>query len=374
MAGSPGRIRAHDGQDAIGKGVIALDKPKAMRARAPVRIDFAGGWTDVPPFSTEKGGYVVNAAISRCSYATLIPGDTDEFALESADYDEYVQVKDIRQFEYNGTLDLLKAAVVHKDLDFRGRLLTRSEAPPGSGTGSSASMGVALIGVVDAIQGGSMTRHEIAAMANELEVDELGIQGGKQDQYIAAYGGLTFQTFEDSVVQVEQIEPSEDFLLELEKALLLVYTGKSRLSGDIISRVMGAYQRQEPGVTEALMNLREAALEMRDAFASEDLRRMGEVLNFNWENQKRLYDEMTTPKIEALFSVAQPAGLLGGKACGAGGGGCIVLLCQPDREHLVRRAVEDLGGQCIEFNFDHQGLRVWQPSSLALGGERRGAE
>jgi len=315
----------------------------------------------VPPFSTEKGGYVLNAAISRYSYATLIPGDSDEFVLESADYDEYVHAKDIRQFEYNGTLDLLKAAVVRKNLNFRARLLTRSEAPPGSGTGSSASMGVALVGVVDAIQGGSMTRHEIAALANELEVGELGIQGGKQDQYVAAYGGLCFMTFHDSIVEVERLEPSEDFLLELEKSLLLVYTGKSRLSGDIISRVMGAYMRQEPGMTEALMNLRRAPLEMRDAFAGEDLRQIGEVLSFNWENQKRLYDEMTTPKIEALFSVAQPAGLLGGKACGAGGGGCIVLLCQPDREHLVRRAVEDLGGRCIEFNLDRLGLQVWQP-------------
>ena len=342
-----------------------MSKPETMRARAPVRIDLAGGWTDVPPFSTEKGGYVVNAAISRYSYATLIPNDTGEFLLESADYEEYVHAKDIRQLEYNGTVDLLKAAVVRKDLGFGGHLLTRSEAPPGSGTGSSASMGVALIGVLDAIQGGDMTRHDIAAMANELEIEELDIQGGKQDQYIAAYGGLTFQTFEDSVVHVELIEPSEDFLLELEKSLLLVYTGKSRLSGDIISLVMGAYRRGEPGMTEALMNLREAAPQMHDALLAEDLQGVGEGLRFNWENQKRLYDDMTTPKIEALFAVAEPAGLLGGKACGAGGGGCIALLCQPDREHLVRAAVEDLGGTCIEFNFDHGGLRVWKPTSLA---------
>lgn len=340
---------------------------ETTRARAPVRIDFAGGWTDVPPFSTEKGGYVVNAAVTRYAYATLIPNDTGEFLLESADYDEYVHARDIRQLEYNGTLDLLKAAVVHKGLDFGGHLLTRSEAPPGSGTGSSASMGVALIGLLDAVQGAGMTRHEIAAMANELEVDELAIQGGKQDQYAAAYGGLCFMTFHDSQVEVERLEPSADFLLELEKSLLLVYTGKSRLSGDIISRVMGAYRREEAGVTEALTNLREAAEQMRDAVVGEDLVRIGEVLEFNWENQRRLYDEMTTPKIEALFSVARPAGLLGGKACGAGGGGCIALLCEPDREHLVRKAVEDLGGTCVDFNFDHEGLRAWQPASVSQG-------
>lgn len=340
---------------------MATAEHPAMRARTPVRIDLAGGWTDVPPFSAEAGGFVVNVAISRHSYATLIPHEAGSFILESADYDEYVQAQDIRQLEYNGSLDLLKAALRRKQLDFGGHLITRSEAPPGSGTGSSASMGVALIGLLDALQGGAMTRHEIAAMANSLEVDEIGIAGGKQDQYAAAYGGLNYMTFTDPGVTVEPLEPSPGFILEMEKSLLLVYTGKSRLSGDIISTVMGAYRRGENGITEALMNLRQSGLDMRDAIMAEDLVRVGEVLDFNWANQKRLYDEMTTPKIEALFAVARPEGLLGGKACGAGGGGCIVLLCEPDREHLVRRAVEDLGGQCISFNFDYDGVVAWEP-------------
>lgn len=332
-----------------------------MRARTPVRIDLAGGWTDVPPFSAETGGYVVNVAISRHSYATLIPNGTDDFLLESADYDEYVRSDSVRKLEYDGSLDLLKAAVVRKRLDFGGHLITRSEAPPGSGTGSSASMGVALIGLLDAMQSGGMSRHEIAAMANALEIEEMGIPGGKQDQYAAAYGGLNFMTFADPEVTVEPLEPSRDFILELEKSLLLVYTGKSRLSGNIISTVMGAYRREEPGITDALMNLREAALQMRDALEAEDLTRVGEALNLNWENQRRLYDDMTTPKIDALLTVAESEGVLGAKACGAGGGGCIVILCEPDREHLVRRQVEDLGGTCIDFNFDYEGLVAWRP-------------
>ncbi|NLO04757.1 MAG: GHMP kinase [candidate division WS1 bacterium] len=338
------------------------DLEGARRARAPVRIDLAGGWSDVPPFSAEAGGAVVNVTITRYSYATLIPNDTGEFVLESADYDQYIQARTIRELEYNGSLDLLKAAVRRMDLQFGGHLITRCEAPPGSGTGSSASMGVALVGLLDAMLGGKMSRPEISALANILETDELGIDGGKQDQYAAAGGGLSFMTFEDPAVTVEQLRPSHDFLLELEKSLLLVYTGKSRLSGDIISRVMSAYLRHESTMTEPLMNLREAGLMMREAIIAEDLARVGEVLSFNWENQKRLYEDMTTPKIEALFSIAAPAGLLGGKACGAGGGGCIVLLCEPDREHVVRRNVKDLGGHCIDFNFDHDGLQVWRPT------------
>ncbi|MEN6642243.1 MAG: GHMP kinase [Armatimonadia bacterium] len=333
-----------------------------IRSRAPVRVDFAGGWTDVPPFSAEVGGFVVNAAITRYAYATLIPHAQGDYRLESGDYDTYIEARDIRQMEYDGNLDLLKAAVRRMDLQLGGHILTRSDAPPGSGTGSSASMGVALVGMLAAAtKHDDFGRKEIAALANLLEIEELKIQGGKQDQYAAALGGISFMEFKDPEVRIEPLGVSRDFLYELEKHLLLIYTGKSRLSGDIISRVMGAYKREDEQVKSALLNIRQAASDMKDAFLAEDLKRVGEVLDFNWENQKRLYPEMTTPKIDALFAVARPEGLLGGKACGAGGGGCILLLCERDREHHVRRAVTDLGGMPIDFNFDHDGLQVWHP-------------
>lgn len=333
-----------------------------IRSRAPVRIDFAGGWTDVPPFSAEVGGFVVNAAITRYAYAALSPLPGGEYRLESGDYETYVEGRNIRQMEYDGNLDLLKAAVRRTDLQIGGHIITRSDAPPGSGTGSSASMGVALVGLLAAATGQEgLERHGLAALANKLEIEELKIQGGKQDQYAAALGGISFMGFKDPDVTTERLNVSRDFLYELEKHLLLIYTGKSRLSGDIISRVMGAYRRDDPEVKSALLNIRQAALDMKDAFLAEDLARVGQVLDCNWENQKRLYPEMTTPKIEALFTVARPEGVLGGKACGAGGGGCILLLCERDREHHVRRAVTDLGGIPIDFNFDHEGLQVWRP-------------
>lgn len=332
---------------------------KISRARSPVRIDLAGGWTDVPPFSTEQGGCVVNAAISRYSYASLVPSSSGEFRLESADYDEQVDAHSIRQMEYNGSLDLLKAAIRRRGYEMGGHIITRCEAPPGSGTGSSASMGVTMVGIIDHIMGAATSRMDVAATANLLETEELKIPGGKQDQYAAAIGGINFMEFRDLEVIVEPINVSPEFLLELEKHLVLVYTGKSRLSGNLISRVMGAYTAKREGVDEALKNIRQAAIEMRDALLAQDLVRVGQVLDFNWQNQKRLYEEMTTPKIEALFHAARPEGVLGGKACGAGGGGCICLLCEPDREHKVRFAVEDLGGHIIEFQFDHQGLQVW---------------
>jgi D-glycero-alpha-D-manno-heptose-7-phosphate kinase len=334
-----------------------------IRSRAPVRIDFAGGWTDVPPFSAEEGGCCVNAAITRYAYAAVVAHEAGEYRLESGDYDTFVEGRSIRQMEYDGNLDLLKAAVRRMNLPMGGHILTRSDAPPGSGTGSSASMGVALVGLLAEATATGQSRAEIAALANLLEIEELKIQGGKQDQYAAALGGICFMEFKDPEVKTQRLEVSRDFLYELEKHLLLIYTGKSRLSGDIISRVMGAYKGNDSQVKGALLNIRQAGLEMRDAFLAEDLKRVGQVLDFNWENQKQLYPEMTTPKIEALFTVARPEGVLGGKACGAGGGGCILLLCEQDKEHLVRRAVTDLGGMPIDFNLDHEGLQVWRPKA-----------
>ncbi len=337
---------------------------KIARARAPVRVDFAGGWTDVPPFATENGGFVVNACVNRYAYATALPAETGTVILASADYGTFIEAASIRDMEYDGNLDLLKAAIRRTGFAGGIRIITRSEAPPGSGTGSSASMGVALVGLLNNLQDGAMSRHDIAALANRLEIEELEVAGGKQDQYAAACGGISFMEFRDNSVTVETLTPSSDFLLDLEKHLTLVYTGKSRLSGNIIEQVMGPYAEGDPGISEALHNIRQCSLEMRQAFLDEDLPRIGELMSVNWANQKRLSPTTTTPKIEALFKVVEDCGMLGGKACGAGGGGCLIFLAEADGEHLIREAVQDLGGQILPFNLDYTGLQVWEPQLL----------
>lgn len=332
---------------------------KVARARAPVRIDLAGGWTDVRPYCDDQPGAVVNVAITRYAYATLRALPPGNYQLTSADYDYYFQAANIRELEYDGNLDLVKAAIRRRGLETGAQIITRSEAPPGSGLGSSAAMGVALVGLLDYIAEGTMSAGEIAHMAHLLEVEELGIGGGQQDQYAAALGGVNYMRFVGEAVEVEPLHASRDFIFELEKHLVVVYTGKSRLSGNIIDRVMNAYRDGNPAVTEALHNVRAAADDMRAAIQAEDLSRVGQVMNFNWENQKRLYDEMTTLKIEALHEAMQAEGLLGFKASGAGGGGCVIALAQPDREHLVARAAEDLGGQIIDVKVDFTGLQRW---------------
>jgi D-glycero-alpha-D-manno-heptose-7-phosphate kinase len=330
-----------------------------LRSRAPVRIDLSGGWTDVSPFSTEVGGAVVNAAINRYTYATLVPRDDAHIQIISADFDMFLDVRSFRELEYDGNLDLIKAAIRRMKIEIGMDLFVRCDAPPGSGTGSSASISVALIGLLNQLQDNKLSAHEIANLAHLLEVEELHIAGGKQDQFAAAVGGINYMEFMDPAVNVSQLRLPDPVINELEKHLVMCYTGKSRLSGDLISTVMGAYQAEGPETTHALYRLKEIAREMKSALLKGDLDSFGALLSENWTCQKALDPSITNEYIDYLFEQVMDDGAVGGKALGAGGGGCLLFYCQSDREHVVRKALEDAGTQIIEFNFDAKGLQTW---------------
>jgi D-glycero-alpha-D-manno-heptose-7-phosphate kinase len=330
-----------------------------LRSRAPVRIDLSGGWTDVSPFSTEVGGAVVNAAINRYTYATLVARADAHIQIISADFDIFLDVRSFRELEYDGNLDLIKAAIRRMGIEVGMDLFVRCDAPPGSGTGSSASISVALIGLLNQLQDNKLSAHEIAHLAHLLEIEELHIPGGKQDQFAAAVGGISYMEFMDPAVNVSQLRLPDPVINELEKHLVMCYTGMSRLSGDLISTVMGAYQARVPETTQALHRLKEIAREMKSALLKGDLGSFGKLLLENWECQKALDPSITNEYIDSLFHQVIGDGAIGGKALGAGGGGCLLFYCQSDQEHLVRKAIEEAGSQIIDFNFDAKGLQTW---------------
>lgn len=239
-------------------------------------------------------------------------------------------------------------------------IYVRCDAPPGSGTGSSSSISVALIGLLNYLQPAKLSPHEVAKLARRLEVHELFIAGGKQDYYAAALGGVNFLEFEDPAVSNSKLALSTNTLRDLEKHLILCYTGQSRLSGDIIKTVMGAYERGEAKTTNALHNLKRIAYETKNALLAGDLHIFARLLGENWENQKALDASVTNATIDNLFVTATKAGALGGKACGAGGGGCIVFYCDDNKEHLVRKALIEQGAQIIECNLENEGLQTWE--------------
>ncbi len=332
----------------------------ALRSRAPIRIDLAGGWTDVPPYSTEQGGVVVNAAINRYSYCTLRLRPDPAIHIYSADFDATVQVAGFAELVYDGTLDLIKAAIRRLGIRQGLELYVRCDAPPGSGTGSSASMGVALVAALNLLQTEKLSAHEMARLAHLLEIEELQNAGGKQDQYAAALGGMSFMEFHDPAVEVSPLHLAPATRYELEKRLVMCYTGRSRVSGNIISTVMGAYRAGVPRTVQALHTLKRIAVDMKSALLRGDLLAFGELLQENWENQKRLDPSVTNSTIDELFELARQSGAQGGKALGAGGGGCVLFYAAADQEHRLRRTLAERGLQLIDFTFDFEGVRCWQ--------------
>ncbi len=335
-----------------------------VRARAPIRLDLAGGWTDVPPFSEQEGGAVVTVAINRYSYVTVKPA-AQGLVLHSADYGRTVEVPDLASLSQDAALGLL-AASVRLALGDAGAdggglaLFVRSEAPPGSGTGGSGAVGVALAGALAAWRGARLAPHEAAARAWRAERVELGVAGGSQDQYAAAYGGVNFMQFGAGAPEVSPLRLAPATVAELEKRLVLCYTGISRVSGDIIETVMGAYLDGRASTVEALRELRRIAGDVKAMLLTGQLTGLGDALADNWRWQRALHPSVTTPEIDSFYDRALSAGALGGKALGAGGGGCLLFFADADREHEVRQALAGAGASLMDFGIDWQGLLVWE--------------
>jgi D-glycero-alpha-D-manno-heptose-7-phosphate kinase len=286
-----------------------------ITAQAPVRIDLAGGWTDVHYFADREEGAVLNLAIAH-----HVRGE------------------------------LARAGG-------RFQVSYHTEVPPGAGLGASAALNVVWLALVNASLSRQPSREELAEQAYRLE-ELLGVTGGKQDQYAAALGGINLLRFQGSSVQVERLSLSEHTLRQLQGRLVLAYSGESRLSGDIHERVWKGYLSGEKKVEAALRRLRDIALEMREALVSGDLGSFGALLGENWRCQKDLHPSITNETVEGLFRAAERAGAISGKACGAGGGGCLLFWCEDGTASRVCEALRDAGAQVIDCALDEDGLVV----------------
>ena len=339
----------------------------AIRSRTPTRIDFAGGTTDLQAFSSREGGAVINAAIDRHAYCTLSQSGVRGVRIISQDLETFVEAADIKSLEFDGNLDLLKAAAKALGLPGGFTISVRSDAPPWSGTGSSASIGVALLGLLDYLRGTApsqrrarLSRFELAELACRLE-EQLGIVGGKQDQYAAAVGGFNYMEFYgDGKVAIEPLELSQAVICELEKHLVLCYSGESRLSGTTNTKMIEAYEAGDPVVCASLRTVKRVARDMHRALLAGDVNWFGELMDEEWHARRQLAPGVVTPRLQELREAALHSGAIAGKVCGAGGGGCLLFLSHADREGAVRKGLEQAGGKIIDFSFDFRGLAVWE--------------
>jgi len=327
--------------------------PPLTRATAPVRLDFAGGWTDVPPFATKEGGLVVNAALTLRVEAEFEPG-REGLLLRAEELNQAARIKSAADLAPVGVLDLHRAAMRMFPVG-PGTLRTRSSVPAGSGLGSSGALDVALVAALTAQRGDALSPEELALQGWHLEAVEAGNAGGRQDQFAAALGGFHRLAFRGDEVQATHLELDAAFLAELERRTVICYTGRSRVSGTTIAHVMGAYEQGDPTVTGALREMVEVAAAMAEALAAADLARVGALLARNWRCQQALADGMRTPEMAALEARMTAAGALGGKAAGAGAGGCMFFVMGGDPMAGVA-AAREAGATVLEAGWSATGV------------------
>ena len=306
----------------------------ALVARAPTRLDFGGGWTDVPPYPEREGGIVCCAAITR--YATASVRLAPANGAASADA-------------------LVRAAIARSPLSGAHAELA-CDYPVGAGLGGSSAAGVALAGALAALAGQSLGRHALAQLSRRTEVEELHVSGGYQDHFAAAFGGVLKLTFGDTV-QVERIPASGAARAALARRAILVYTGESRISGEQIEAVRQAYVGGEGRVVRALARMKFLAGEMCTALAHDDIDALGALLDEHWLHQRSLHPSISTARIDAMAEATARAGGLGMKALGASGGGCVIAIARDGREDELASALAPHGTR-LTYAVDETGFEV----------------
>lgn len=313
-----------------------------IEARIPIRIDFGGPWTDTPEFyeNEPEGGATLNAAI-----VPFIPDQTGQ----------------LRPAYVTGVLDTGGSLLEAKYETVKGTMVSYEAGIPSSGLGTSAALNALWLALIKAVSEDVESfemRRLIAEKSHRIE-RELGIIGGKQDQYAAVFGGINLFVFHrDGTVDVNRLEIGEDIINELESRLILFDTGKARLSSKLHEHVWGNYFAGKN--RSWLVRMREIAFEMADVLKAGDIDSFGKLMWENWECQKALHESITNEQIERIFDVAMQAGCIGGKACGAGGGGCLLFLTEKGKRTDVESTLISMPGVVVKFKFDFEGLKVWR--------------
>ena len=333
-----------------------------IRSRAPVRLSFAGGGTDVSPYTEKKGGAILSTTINRYVYGTLIPRHDENVNLMSADYKKSMVFYDVNEMNYDGDLDLMKAVVRVMKPKHGFEIFLMSDIPPNTGVGSSGSVGVNLVGLFNHLMEKKLNKHEIAETAYKIEIEELGNVTGRQDAYAACFGGLNFIEFKgNEFVRVTPLNIKEDVLLELEKHLVLAYIGKRGESGDIqkvLREQKDAYSEEEK--IKVLDMKKQMAIDMKLALEKGDLDKFAELMSRDWEEKKKLHKGYVSEKVDRLHEIGIRHGAVSAKTTGAGVGGHMLFYCKSNKEHEVVRALENAGVRVVDFSFENGGLKIWE--------------
>ena len=337
------------------------------RSKAPFRLGIAGGGTDVSPYADLYGGAILNVTINRFAHATLRPTEDGQVRLihvnerlcaelPAAAHLELVKGLELQCGVYNAVVARFCGG---KSLSLE--LTTQLDVPSGSGLGTSSTLVVAILGAFVEWLHLPLGRYDIARLAYEIERIDLGMAGGRQDQYAATFGGVNFMEFRDGErVVVNPLTLPEAILNEWAMNTVLLYTDKRRESARIIEEQMANVRERKSDSVEAMHRVKAEAFRIKDCLLRGDLESLGDALNVSWINKKKMAAEISNDFIDRIYDTAMHAGATGGKISGAGGGGFMFFHCPGNTRYAVVQALEKLGiGQVYDFEFCKEGLTTW---------------
>ncbi len=327
-------------------------------ARAPMRISFGGGGTDLEAYYARYGGLVISTAINKYFYAIITTDEPDELQVISADYRSLFRHSTYNDLFWNGDLALPKAILHHFGIRRGINLFVASEVPPGTGLGSSSAAAVTLVRAISTLLEQPMTKQQVAELASYIEITKMEMPIGKQDQYASSFGGLNKITFTSEGVTVKPVRIAPDVRQTLERRLMLFFTGSSRESTSILKHQRKSTQEQDEAVLNALHHIRQIAVEIQVCLEEGNLDEFARLLHASWQEKRRLAPSLSTSFIDGCYGLALEHGAAGGKITGAGGGGFLLLYCHEQTQDAVTTALEEQGLKRMSFRFEQQGAKV----------------
>lgn len=337
-----------------------------IRSKAPLRLGLAGGGSDVSPYSDIYGGLILNATINLYAYCTIEETQDDTITINAYDANCHKAYPKRKYLEIDGDASLIKGVYnrVVKDFDLDAmsfKITTYNDAPAGSGLGTSSTMVVCILKAFVEWQNLPLGDYEISRLAYEIERKDLGLSGGKQDQYAAAFGGFNYMEFlPNDIVIVNPLKIKRWIIDELEASMLLFFTGKSRSSAAIIEEQKKNTSDGNNDAIDAMHKIKQSAVDMKLAILKGDIDSFANIIREGWENKKKMANNITNPIIQEAMDTAIAAGAKAGKVSGAGGGGFIMFVVEPTRKKEVEMALKKLNGFVMPFQFSDGGAHGWK--------------
>ncbi|HJN14995.1 MAG TPA: hypothetical protein QGH10_05885 [Armatimonadota bacterium] len=332
-------------------------------ARSPLRIDLVG-MTDHHGACDHFGGKIVNATINKYIYATLQPREDRRIILRAPDQGKTVEVADASELDASGDLGLVQHIIADLGIDTGIELTTYSEMQGGAGLGSSSTIATCVIAILNAYTGHELTNFDIAEKAIACEKVALDTEYGWQDQYSPVTGGgvkymVHWPRTDPRDIEIDTLPIGRDKTVELEKRMVVAYSGISRPAKSILDKVTTGVRDEDPEVLAALASMNDCAEEMRQVLLRSNVSELGPLLDETWEHHKRLHPDVTNDRLEDLHAIAKANGATGGRVCGAGGGGTMLFFCDHNAEYAVKEVLRNEGAQVFDFSIDPGGLYIW---------------